>query len=71
MAARSKGLPLLSVFPDAKLGLTTPSVGMAEVGVDLPLEGVVVLGVAASPPLKGRRTGVFGVDSVCKKATKA
>ena len=68
-----------------KLGFTTPSVGMAEVGVDRPLEGVAVFDLVpaaetdvgvlvtfnSSSPFNGSLIGVVGVDSVCKKATKA
>ena len=69
-----------------KLGFTTPNVGMAEVGVDRPLEGVAVLDLVPAPeteegvlvtlfnsssPFNGNLIGVLGVDSVCKKATKA
>ena len=35
------------------------------------LLGVELVGLSSSSPFKGNFIGVFGVDSVCKKATKA
>ena len=40
LALLSPVLLLLAAAEVEKFGLTTPKVGMAEVGVDLPLEGV-------------------------------